>query len=256
MAPDRLHLAVVGKGGAGKSVIAGTLARSFARRGARVLALDSDPVPGLAYSLGVAAPSIPPLLEAAERPEGGRWRLRAGIGPVRAVQRYATEAPDGVLLLQAGKTPVEGAAEIQGATAAFYQLVQRIRRSAALQDWPLVGDLSAGPRQPSYRWADYANLFVLVAEPNWKSGLTARRIARILRSRRDVRLHLVVNKVTNPDDGRSVAEMVGEPLFATIPADEAVAAADEAGIALIDYAASAPAAQAIAQLAERLSSER
>jgi cellulose biosynthesis protein BcsQ len=38
----RLWLATAGKGGAGKSVLAGTLARILARRGHRVLAVDSD----------------------------------------------------------------------------------------------------------------------------------------------------------------------------------------------------------------------
>ena len=49
-----LRVALVGKGGAGKSVIAGTLARILARRGHRVLALDVDTLPGLALSLGLA----------------------------------------------------------------------------------------------------------------------------------------------------------------------------------------------------------
>ena len=47
-----MRIAVVGKGGAGKSVIAGTTARLLARQGRRVLALDSDLLPGLSISLG------------------------------------------------------------------------------------------------------------------------------------------------------------------------------------------------------------
>ena len=251
-----MHLAIVGKGGAGKSVIAGTLARTFARRGERVLALDSDPMPGLAYSLGATTPEAPPLLAAGERPEGGRWQVRKGIGPIRAIQRYTTPGPDGVLLLEAGKTPDEGAAAIQGATSSFYALVQRIRETPSLQEWTLVGDLSAGTRQPSYRWADYANVFLLVAEPNWKSGLTALRIARIIRDRGDVPIRLVANKVARPSDEQAVADMVREPVFATIPADEAVAAAERAGVPLLDYAPSSPATLAIERLADRLSSSR
>ena len=249
-----LHLAVVGKGGAGKSVIAGTLARTFARRGARVLALDSDPMPGLASSLGATTPEDPPLLAAGERPEGGRWQVRKGIGPIRAIQLYTTPAPDGVLLLEAGKTPEEGGAAIQGATSSFYELVQRIRKTPSLQDWTLVGDLSAGPRQPSYRWADYANMFLLITEPNWKSGLAARRIARIIRDRGDVPIRLVANKITRRSDEQAVADMVREPVFTTVPADEAVAAAERAGVPLLDHAPSSPAALAIERLADRLSS--
>lgn len=79
-----MRLAVVGKGGAGKSVITGTLARLLARRGCRVLALDSDMQPGLALTLGAHVPPDPPLLDAVEKDENGRWRLKQGsdrLGP-------------------------------------------------------------------------------------------------------------------------------------------------------------------------------
>ena len=43
----RIRLAFVGKGGAGKSTLAGTFARLLGRAGEPVLALDSDPLPGM-----------------------------------------------------------------------------------------------------------------------------------------------------------------------------------------------------------------
>lgn len=52
-----VRIVVVGKGGAGKSVVAGTMARVFARGGERVLALDSDLMPGLALSRPGARPA-------------------------------------------------------------------------------------------------------------------------------------------------------------------------------------------------------
>nr|MDQ6928786.1 AAA family ATPase [Actinomycetota bacterium] len=48
-----MKLAMVGKGGVGKTSISGTLARLLARRGRRVLAIDGDPNPNLALTLGV-----------------------------------------------------------------------------------------------------------------------------------------------------------------------------------------------------------
>ena len=58
-----MRIAVVGKGGAGKSVIAGTSARLLARQGRRVLALDSDLLPGLSISLGSGPDPVDPPLE-------------------------------------------------------------------------------------------------------------------------------------------------------------------------------------------------
>ncbi|MGI8810215.1 MAG: hypothetical protein ACR2KK_20690 [Acidimicrobiales bacterium] len=48
-----LRLALIGKGGAGKTVLSSTLARTLARRGRKVFAADLDTCPGLAFSLGI-----------------------------------------------------------------------------------------------------------------------------------------------------------------------------------------------------------
>jgi len=249
-----VRIAVVGKGGAGKSVIAGTIARLLARRGRRVLALDSDLMPGLALSLGADAPADPPLNDAAERPEGGRWRLKKGIGPVRAVQRYSTAAPDGIRLLQVGKLGGEGLPPIMPSVQAFYQVIHRLSGAAAFRNWTIVGDLPAGPRQTAFDWAPYAQSYLVVVEPTWKSALTARRVARIARSRgRDV--FLVANKISGDADLRRAEQLVGEPIRMGVPADEAVAAADRLGAALIDHAPASDAVRAIEQLVVDLTAE-
>jgi CO dehydrogenase maturation factor len=253
----RLRVAVAGKGGAGKSVLAGTLARVLAGRGYQVLALDSDLMPGLALSLGAADPDEPPLNEAAEQGEDGRWRLRRGIGPVRAVQRFATPAPGGVRLLQSGKISPTGLGPIMGALQAFYRVVHGIAGAQSLRGWSFVGDLPAGPRQTAFDWAPYAETVLLVAEPSWKSALTARRIARIARSReRRPTVLVVANKVRGAGDARRVERMVGEPVFASVQRDEAVFAAERAGRALIDHAPRCAAARGIERLAEELSRYR
>src|SRR5262245_47036009 len=51
----RMKIAIGGKGGSGKTTIAGTLARVFAAGGQRVVALDDDSNPNLAITVGVPA---------------------------------------------------------------------------------------------------------------------------------------------------------------------------------------------------------
>ena len=248
-----LRLAVVGKGGAGKSTISATLARLFARRGYRVLALDSDTLPGLSISLGVGVPDEVPLNAAVEQNEKGRWKLVKGVGAARAVQRFATDAPDGVRLLQIGKTDRQGLAPNRASHNAFYQVVHRLDEVRFLDDWVILGDLPAGGRQMAFNWAPYARHHLLVVEPTWQSMLTARRIVKIATEQRDdARFSLIVNKVTPEADIERAQQFLDVPLLGTIPADDAVHAAERAGVALLDAAPDSAAVDAIARLADKL----
>lgn len=248
-----MRLAVVGKGGSGKSVVAGTLARLLARRGHKVLALDSDTLPGLSISLGADVPDDVPLNAAATRNEKGRWNLVKGVGAARAVQRYATDAPDGVRLLQIGKHDKRGLTPNRASHNAFYQVVHRIDGVRFLKDWVLLGDLPAGGRQMAFDWAPYARHHLLVVEPTWQGMLTARRIVKIVRQQRDdARFSLIVNKVTPEADVARAEQFLGVPLLGTVPADEDVRRSERAGVALLDAAPQSAAVDAIERLADAL----
>jgi len=249
-----IRVAVAGKGGAGKSTVAGTLARVLARRGHSVLALDSDTLPGLALSLGATAPAEPPLLAAAQQGDDGRWRLKKGIGPMRAIERYSVQAPDGVRLLQVGKHTDDGLKPVMGAVNAFYKVIHRLDEPSSLDRWAIVGDLPAGPRQLAYDWAPYADRLLLVVEPTWQSMLTARRIARIAGTPRPLALSLVVNKASSPAGVSQVETFLGMSALAVVPADDAVARAEHSGAAPFDAAPGSPAVSAIERLADALGS--
>lgn len=246
-----LRIAVVGKGGTGKSVIAGTMARLLARRGHRVLALDADQMPGLGLNLGSASPPTPPLVDAVEEAGSGCWRLRKGVGPVRAIQRFCTLAPDGVRVLEAGKQPIVHPRPVTPSIQAFYQVIHGLPEASALRAWTIIGDHPAGPRHLAQDWAPYADTMLVVVEATWQAGLTGRRLAA-LAAARGVPALPVASKVRGPADVRRVEEFMGNPLAARIPADEAVVDSDRRGVALIDHAPTCPAVRAIAELVESL----
>ena len=54
-----MKLAISGKGGVGKSTVAGTLSLLWAAAGRRVLAIDADPDANLASALGLRPTSAP-----------------------------------------------------------------------------------------------------------------------------------------------------------------------------------------------------
>jgi len=49
-----MKIATVGKGGSGKTTITGTLARILADENTKILAVDGDPNPNLALTLGIS----------------------------------------------------------------------------------------------------------------------------------------------------------------------------------------------------------
>lgn len=250
--PPAFRVAVAGKGGSGKSMIAGTLARLLARRGHQVLALDSDPLPGLAISLGIE-PGDEPMLEAYSQQDGaGEWRLVRNLKTETIVRRAARSGPDGVLFLQFGKvrtcSPVP-ASSIQ----AFWGIATELPAGA----WTIVHDLPAGTRQPFAGWAVAADVLLLVVEPTQKSILSARRLTGVteLSSSRTRLVGVVANKVRSAADlDMTTAAMPGVELIAAVPFDPSAAAADRDGIAPIDRDPGAPAVRAVDDLADRLES--
>ncbi|HET7487281.1 MAG TPA: ArsA-related P-loop ATPase [Acidimicrobiales bacterium] len=251
-----MRIAFVGKGGVGKSAIAGTFCRALARQGHPVLALDSDPLPGLAYSLGLPIDDAPipedAIEERAEGEQGPRFRLRTGLTASEAVDRYAVTAPDGVRFLQFGKH--------RGQTRALFksQFVWRqIVRELPDGRWNVVGDLPGGTRQPFNGWGDYARLVLVVVEPTAKSLLTARRLARLaLDENHPRRIVAVANKVREDGDVETVARRTGLEVVGAVPWDEALAEAEQKMAAPIDMAPDSEAVRAVESLVEQLSEER
>ena len=104
-----MKIAIGGKGGSGKTTIAGTLARVLAARGSRVVALDDDSNPNLAITVGVPtgrAAGLPPLprdfLE--ERTDAqGETRLELKIPTEDFIDRFGVRAADNLTLLVMGQ---------------------------------------------------------------------------------------------------------------------------------------------------------
>jgi CO dehydrogenase maturation factor len=109
------NIAIAGKGGSGKTTIAGTLARILARRGHNVWAIDADSSPNLALTLGVpadrAAALVPmprTLLEERTAQDGTR-RMALAVPPADVAGRFGISTPDGVTLLLMGRVEHAGA---------------------------------------------------------------------------------------------------------------------------------------------------
>jgi CO dehydrogenase maturation factor len=249
-----MRVGFVGKGGAGKSSVAGTFARLLAARGDRVLALDSDPMPGLAFSLGVPQgdAGLPDdAVEAYDEGDGRtRYRLRGGLTGTGAVEQYAVRTADGVHFLQLGK-----AHGPRWDNTRQHFGFQRVLDDLPGDGWSVVGDLPGGTRQPFLTWGRYAQTFLVVVEPTPSSLLTGRRLARLTEMPQSPRVLAVANKVREPADAQLVAERTGLEVVAAVPFDPLLGEADRRGCAVLDEDPDAPSVVAVRSLVEALRSQ-
>jgi CO dehydrogenase maturation factor len=110
-----IRLAIAGKGGSGKTTIAGTLARILAQRGRAVVAVDADTNPNLATTLGIlpdraqAIAALPRTLVARETQADGTVKSRFTADPLQVLDEYGATGPDGVKLVVMGAVGHGGA---------------------------------------------------------------------------------------------------------------------------------------------------
>ena len=91
-----MKVAVVGKGGSGKTTVVGVLARALGRGGASVLALDCDTNPNLGLSLGLDEDATAALLAIRDAVDSGDEPHAATTEDL--VTRFGVEVSDGVRL--------------------------------------------------------------------------------------------------------------------------------------------------------------
>jgi len=242
-----MKIAVAGKGGVGKTFIAGTLARLLARGGYNVLAVDADPNINTASSIGIpleVAEKIVPLSENDElikektgvapgESYGQMFRLTPSVSDI--VDKYGVVGPDGVQLLIMGTVQGGGSGCMCPSNALLRVLVQHllIQRKDVL-----VMDMVAGLEHLGRGTARRMDTMLVVVEPRMKSIDTVKRILK-LAAEIEVREVLAVgNKIRSEREKAFIEEKMRElnvQVAAYLPYDEAVAEADIMGVAPIDH---------------------
>jgi CO dehydrogenase maturation factor len=118
-----------------------------------------------------------------------------------------------------------------------------------------IVDLEAGLEHLSRGTARYVDTLFIVGEPYFKSLETASRSFALAKELGIGQIRMIANKVRSPRDEDTVREYAARhdlPIATVVPYDDAVVAADERGIALIEYGPAAPSVAAIRSLADDL----
>lgn len=234
-----MKLGVVGKGGVGKTTVSALLARAFAARGRRVLAIDTDSNPNLGVSLGLdqhrtdTVPVLPRSLIVGAATSGGTEGSGGTANAADVVRDYGVATPSGVTLMSAIKVTEAGAGCTCAGHASVRSLLGEVMTDQA--DVTLV-DMEAGLEHLSRSGGTlaYADVLLVVMEPSRKSVITAAR-TQTLAAELGIPLVFGVGNKARQDDEEFFSALCGEfvvSLLGVLPYDDTVSAADRAGVAL------------------------
>lgn len=237
-----LRLAVVGKGGIGKSTVASTVARLLARRGRTVVLADLDSNPG--NNLGLAASHTESGLpaEVLESHQGAAygWQLAHGVRPRDVIERFAAPAPDNVRYLGLGKVnAATGNESVKQSTVAGLQILLGFDEPT----WDIVADIEAGTSKPFLGYHSFADTAAIVVGPTWRSALTARRLQAVIT---DLPTTVVCNRLGDQDAPANLR------VAATVPFDPCLWEADRLGQDPLARCPDSPVATALEGFVETL----
>lgn len=238
-----IKIAVSGKGGVGKSTLAGTLARLFAADGRQVLAIDADPDANLASALGMpqvlrqSVHTISQERQLIEERTGAKVREFGQIFSLNPdvsgiAERYGvTHAGVNLLVLGASQRAGGGCACPEGV------LLKSLVRDLVLnRDDVVILDMEAGIEHLGRGSAMGVDLMLAVVEPGQRSVETARKVREMAIELGIKRFAVVLNKSTNAErDSAWISNELGDNvLIGTIAFDSRIADADREGRSLVD----------------------
>lgn len=98
-----MKIAVMGKGGSGKTTISGVLSRVLAQQGNEILAVDADTNPNMGISLGLGPEKTFELIAARQALDDEPKKAKHAKNIEEVIQRFGADAPDGIRIVQVTK---------------------------------------------------------------------------------------------------------------------------------------------------------
>jgi len=253
-----MKIAVSGKGGVGKTLIAGTLARLFANDGYNVLAIDNDSAMNLSYTLGIdpeIKKDIVPISEmkdlVKERTEvkgggPGVYNINPRVSDIP--DKYKVPGPDGLELLVLGgiEEPATGCLCPENA------LIRTLLHNLFVKrDEVIVVDFEAGLEHLGRGTAKGIDIMLVITEPSQKSLDLSNKIIDLSKKLGIINIYLIANKIIEKSQVEIIDERIKDwevPLYHTVPYDTEIGNADLKGEPPIEYNSDSKAVKSIRTL--------
>ena len=232
-----MKIAIAGKGGSGKTTIAGILTRLLSERGHSVWAIDADSNPNLGLTMGLPVEKVQQLKPMSSTilkevvDEKGKTTMRLGVPPREVIAQFGLPVSERLTLLSMGSVDHAGAGCMCGGHARVRHLLHGILQE---ENVVTVVDMEAGLEHLSRGTDRHVDTLLVVAEPYFKALETARRCVELGRELNIPRVAAVANKFRSQDDLEAVRRYAaghGMPIVGEVPFDEKIYVADQAGSA-------------------------
>ncbi len=235
-----MKIAISGKGGVGKTLLASLLSKTFAESGYSVLAIDADPDANLAANLGFPHPDeIIPISELSDLIEERTGARPGQSAPFFKLNPKVDDLPeshsvkhDGIKLMVMGRIKRGGT----GCYCPEGALLQALLTHLLLQrDEVVILDMEAGIEHLARGTAKAVDKLIVVVEPGRRSIETAYRICKLARDIGLQNIAVVGNKIKSQSEKEFLVTSLPDLKFlGFIPYDQALMDADLANLPLLD----------------------
>jgi CO dehydrogenase maturation factor len=237
-----MKVAISGKGGVGKTTLAGVMSRILADQGYKVLSIDADPDSNLASAIGIEPAKlkdIQPLAQMKEFIEERTGAKRGAYGSFFKLNPKVDDIPekfsvskDGIRLLVLGTIPQGGGGCFCGENVLLKSLLAHL---FVERDEYVVVDMEAGLEHLGRGTTAYMDALIVVVEPGQRSMQTARQVKGLADDLGVKRVYIVGNKVVAEPDIAMIKEHLADlPFLGYMSQNEKILEADKLGVSPYD----------------------
>lgn len=237
-----MKIAITGKGGVGKTTLAGTLARYLADKNYKVLAIDADPDANLASAIGAPKDLIEKLKPISEMKEliaertgvkpgtyGGMFILNPKVDDIP--EKFSVEYK-GVKFMLLGTFQTAGGGCFCPENALLKAL---LRHLFVARNEIVIVDMEAGLEHLGRGTTGYVNKFIVVVEPGLRSFQTARQIKELANELLIKDVWIVGNKIQSDDDRKLIENELSDfKILGFMPYDPLIIESDKIGKSAYD----------------------